>query len=179
METTTQQYKKQSEQLTRAYTENHTLLRRYALLHANNSALADDLVQETFLKTWRFIVRGGDIQTMSAFLYHVLNDLIVDEYRKMKPLSLDTLLQKRFEPAHDNRERHANMSDASALVPLLHKLPPNYRQILRMRFLQELSLVEISSLTGKTKNTIAVLIHRGLYKLRALYLIFANQSATD
>ncbi len=40
---------------------------------------------------------------------------------------------------------------------------------MRMRFVKTLSLKEISLITGQTKNTIAVQIHRGLEKLKILY----------
>lgn len=38
-----------------------------------------------------------------------------------------------------------------------------------MRFVQDLSLTEISLITGQSKNTVAVQVHRGLKKLRTLY----------
>ena len=174
---TTELFKEKCEQLTIGYSDNHKKLENYAFSRTHNSAVADDLVQETFLKTWRFILRGGDIKIMEAFLYHVLNDLIIDEYRKKKSVSLDSLVEKGFEPGHDIRERLMNMSDGKELVKLLSHLPENYRKILHMRFVQELSLHEISLITGKTKNTIAVQIHRGLQKLRVLYLVSADNSA--
>jgi RNA polymerase sigma-70 factor (ECF subfamily) len=173
----TAEYNKKYEQLTLGYSDNHKKLQNYAFSRTHNTATSSDLVQETFLKTWRFILKGGDIKIMEAFLYHVLNDLIIDEYRKKKSVSLDNLLEKGFEPGQDTRERLMNTSDGKALVALLKDLPTNYRKMLRMRYIQELSLLEISLITGKTKNTIAVQIHRGLQKLRVLYLVSANEAA--
>lgn len=43
-------------------------------------------------------MKGGKIDAMKAFLYHILNNLIVDEYRKRKTVSLDLLLEKGFDP---------------------------------------------------------------------------------
>lgn len=171
------EYDEKCEQLTIGYSDNHKKLENYAFSRTHNNATSDDLVQETFLKTWRFILKGGDIKIMEAFLYHVLNDLIIDEYRKKKSVSLDNLLEKGFEPGHDMRERLMNMSDGKELVKLLAALPENYQKILQMRFVQELSLLEISLITGKTKNTVAVQIHRGIQKLRVLYLVSAHEAA--
>ena len=175
----TNQYEQKCEQLTLGYSNNHKKLENYAFSRTHNSATSDDLVQETFLKTWRFILKGGDIKIMEAFLYHILNDLIIDEYRKKKYVSLDVLLTKGFEPGQDTREHNMNMSDGKDLLELLYKLPHNYQQVLRMRFVQQLSLLEISLITGKTKNTVAVQVHRGLEKLRTLYRVSANNSAIE
>lgn len=52
---------------------------------------------------------------------------------------------------------------------LIACLPQKYIKIMRMRYIQDLSLKEISLITGQSKNTIAVQVHRGLNKLRLLY----------
>jgi len=54
----------------------------HAFFKIHDRALGNDLVQETFIKTWSYLVKGGKIETMKAFLYHILNNLIIDEYRK-------------------------------------------------------------------------------------------------
>lgn len=107
---------------------------------------------------------------MKAFLYHILNNLIVDEYRKHKTTSLDTLLEKGFDPRDEGTtERLCNTLDGKTLVLLIQHLPQKYQKTMRMRYVQDLSLKEISLITGQSKNTIAVQIHRGLSKLRLLY----------
>jgi RNA polymerase sigma-70 factor (ECF subfamily) len=154
--------------LTSGYADYNKKLNLYALSRTSNSEMSADLVQETFLKTWKFLVRGGSILKMEAFLYHVLKDLIIDEYRKKKAVSLDALLEKGFETGLDTREQLIDMLDGKEALLLIQYLPLPYRQVIRMRFIQELSLTEISLITGKTKNATAVHIHRGLEKLRIL-----------
>ncbi len=53
-----------------------------AFFKVQDKAIGEDLVQDTFLKTWSYLVKGGKIDVMKAFLYHILNNLIVDQYRK-------------------------------------------------------------------------------------------------
>jgi RNA polymerase sigma-70 factor (ECF subfamily) len=106
---------------------------------------------------------------MKAFLYHVLNNLIVDQYRKHKTTSLDTLLEKGFEPSVSDSGRLFNVLDGKAAFLLIQSLPKKYQKVMRMRYVQELSLKEISLITGQSKNTIAVQVHRGLAKLKLLY----------
>lgn len=132
-------------------------------------AISEDLVQETFMKTWRYLVRGGKIDIMKAFLYHILNNLIVDEYRKRKTVSLDVLSEKGFMPSHDHSDRLINVLDGKAALLLIQNLPEKYKKVMRLRYVQNLSLKEISLITGQSKNAIAVQAHRGLIKLKLLY----------
>jgi len=131
--------------------------------------LSDDLVQETFMKTWGYLVRGGKIDIMKAFLYHALNCLIIDEYRKSKTSSLDTLLEKGFEPGHDESEHVIDMLDGKTAFLLIPKLPKKYQDVLRMRYNEHLTLVEMAERTRQTKNSLSVQIHRGLERLKVLY----------
>jgi RNA polymerase sigma-70 factor (ECF subfamily) len=114
-------------------------------------------------------VRGGKIDLMKAFLYHVLNNLIVDQYRKHKTVSLDVLLEKGFEPRTPDSGRLSNTLDGKAAIVLIQQLPELYRKIMHMRYVQDLSIAEMAILTGQAKNTVAVQAHRGLEKLKALY----------
>jgi len=131
--------------------------------------MSDDLVQDTFMRTWRYLAKEGKIDVMKSFLYHILNNLIVDEYRRRKNTSLDVLLQKGYEPSIDPRERLINVLDGKAALLLIARLPVKYQKVMRMRYVQNLNLKEMSLITGESKNTIAVQLHRGLEKLKILY----------
>ncbi len=162
---------KQQEILSVAHHDFNRGLNSYAFFKVNDHSVEKDLVQETFLKTWKYLVRGGKIDTLKAFLYHVLNNLIVDEYRKHKTISLDTLTENGFEPSVDQTEskRFINVIDGKVILLMIPRLPDTYKKIMHMRFVQDLSLKEISLITGQTRNSIAVKIHRGIEKLKVLY----------
>jgi RNA polymerase sigma-70 factor (ECF subfamily) len=155
--------------LTAAHHDYAKGLNAHAFFKVHNHATGEDLVQDTFIKTWSYLVKGGKIETMKAFLYHILNNLIVDEYRKKKTTSLDVLLEKGFEPGKDHSERLVNVLDGKTAVLLIQRLPERYKKVMRMRYIQDLSLAEMSLITGQSKNTIAVQLHRGLEKLKLLY----------
>jgi RNA polymerase sigma factor (sigma-70 family) len=155
--------------MTRAYADYGKGLCRHSLFKVHNQELSEDLVQDTYLKTWRYLVRGGKVEIMRSFLYHTLNCLIIDEYRKRRTSSLDVLIEKGFEPGEDKTETLVNQFDGKIALHLLEKLPEKYRIILHMRYSQQLSLTEMSALTGQSKNALSVQIHRGLSKLKVLY----------
>lgn len=159
-----------SDDVTSAHDLHHINLTKHAIYKTHDADLGEDLVQTTFLKTLTYLRRGGKIVIMRAFLNHILKDLITDEYRKRKPVSLDALLEAGFEPAAPDHERVADMFDGQQVVGLLSKLPQKYQSVLKMRYMQDLSLKEMSLLTGQTTNTISVQSHRGLKKLQAISL---------
>jgi len=170
MMTSTQETKRNT-QLTLAHYDFEKGLNTYASFKMGDHERGEDLVQETFMKTWRYLVKGGKIEMMKAFLFHILNHLIVDEYRKHKTTSLDALAEEGFEPrtTDNSSERLLNVLDGKAALLLIARLPFAYQKVLRMRYTQDLSLKEISLITGQTKNTVAVQVHRGLAKLKLLY----------
>ncbi|MDP1707265.1 MAG: RNA polymerase sigma factor, partial [bacterium] len=135
----------------------------------HDHAMGQDMVQDTFMKTWVYLVNKGKIDLMKAFLYRILNNLIVDQYRKRKTSSLDVLLEKGYEPGTDTSERLINALDGEQAILLIRRLPQKYQKVMRMRYIQDLSLKEMSLVTGQSKNTIAVQLHRGLAKLKLLY----------
>ena len=141
----------------------------HAFFKVHDKAMGQDLVQDTFIKTWAYLVKGGKIDTMKGFLYHILNHLIIDEYRKHKATSLDVLLEKGFEPSAGDFSRIFDVMDGTAASLLIQRLPGKYKIIMKMRYLQDLSLKEMAAATGQSKNAMAVQVHRGLEKLRLLY----------
>ncbi len=167
--------KDREETLTNAYHDNEKGLKKYAFFKLHDRYRSEDVVQDTFLKTWKYLVRGGKIDLAKAFLYHILNNLIVDEYRKRKTISLDSLLEKGFEP-RASPERYSYVGDSKTALLLIEQLPERYKKVLRLRYVRDLSIKEISLITGQSKNVIAVQIHRGLAKIRPLYeQVFAKK----
>ncbi|HEY9584067.1 MAG TPA: RNA polymerase sigma factor [Candidatus Paceibacterota bacterium] len=144
-------------------------LSSYAFFKIKDPAISKDLVQSTFLKTWAYLIRKGKVELMRPFLYRILNNLIIDEYRKSKTTSLDILLDKGFEPATDESERMLNVSDGGKVKKMVDDLPEKYQKVLRMRYIQGLSIKEMAVITNQSKNTVAVQAHRGLEKLKLLY----------
>jgi RNA polymerase sigma-70 factor, ECF subfamily len=165
----TKQETQQGVELTEAHRVYAKGMNSYSFFKVNNHTTSDDLVQDTFIKTWGYIVKGGKIETMKAFLYHILNQLIIDEYRKSKIISLDSLIEKGYEPNVDYSERVLDIFDGKIATLLIKELPEKYQKIMKMKYSQSLSIKEISLITGQSRNTVAVQTHRGLEMLKILY----------
>lgn len=166
---TIQQEAKLKTLLTTAHNEYSRELKARAFYKVNDRSLSEDLVQKTFMKTWNYLIKGGRIETMKAFLYHILNNVIIDEYRKQKTVSLDNLLEKGYEPGVDYTTTTNNLMDGRLAVLLLERLPRKYKKVMQLRYVEDLSLEEISKITGQSKNTVAVQVHRGLESIKSIY----------
>ena len=166
---TAQKMIKSQTDLTLAYHNHKKELIFYAFSKTQDHDMSEDLIQQTFLKTWIYLVKQGKIDLMKAFLYHVLKNLIVDQYRRPKIISLDALLEKGFEAKAGDSKRLVNIIDGKAAMRLIKRLPKKYQRIMEMRYAQDLSLKEMSLITGQSRNAMSVQSHRGLAKLKLLY----------
>lgn len=155
--------------LTVAYQNYSQKLKKHAFFKVNNLELSEDLVQATFLKTWRYLTKQGTIGIIKAFLYHVLDDLIIDHYRKHKTTSLEVLRAKGFEPSVDDSDHLFNFLDGRAAMRLIQLLPEKYKKVINLKYIRSLSLKEISLITGQSQNNTAVQAHRGIAKLKLLF----------
>lgn len=155
--------------VTDAHTDYSQSLSKRAFFKTNDLGVSQDLVQTTFLKTLLYLRKGGKIETMRHFLNHILNDLIVDEYRKRRTTSLDSLLENGFEMGFDDNQQMIDRLDGKKIILLIPLLPEKYQVVMHMRYVQNLTDKEISVLTNQLPNTVAVQAHRGLAKIKILY----------
>lgn len=147
---------------------------RYVYLKTGDRDLAKDLAQETFIRYWQYLVKGEKIEHERAFLYRIAGNLIIDNSRKKKPLSLDVLLEKGFEPSFDPVHETGAKMELERVMSVLHKLAEPYRSTIVWRCVEGLEPAEIAQITGETSNVISVRIHRGLKQLNA----FLHKAAT-
>jgi RNA polymerase sigma-70 factor (ECF subfamily) len=142
---------------------------RYSFQKVGDAKQSEDIVQDTFMRTWAYMQKNGKIDCMKSFLYRTLRNRIVDEYRKRKSISLDRMLEAGFEPSgEDWRERHFDAMDGKAIFLLTERLPEKYRKVLLLKYREDMSLEEISRITGNTKNSVSVHLSRGMRRLRIL-----------
>jgi len=157
----------------KAFEEYNDALFRHATLRISDREKAIDLVHDTFTKVWSYIRDGYQIDSFRPFLYKVLNNLIIDEYRKRKEMSLDALLEIEGvdegsfdELSESTVEMLAATIDGKKAFELLEELPDQYREVIILRFVDQLGPREISNLIEESENVISVRIHRGLKLLR-------------
>lgn len=151
---------------TKIYEENNDALFRYCYYRISDRDKAKDLVQEVFTKTWGYVSSGNRVDNMRAFLYTTARHAIIDEYRKKKTFSLDSILDQGVEVASSQGLSPEILFDAQLAKHEILKLPESYRDILFMKFVNDLSVRDIALSMKLSENVVSVRIHRGLHQLR-------------
>ena len=117
------------------------------------------------------------IDSIRAFLFHVLNRLIIDEYRKKKEISLDMLQEAGLQIEVDDSENLFNQIDGKAAMLLIPLLDDKYKKVVSMRFEEDMTIKEIAEATQQSNNTVVVQIHRGIDKLAILVKVEKRNQA--
>ncbi len=150
----------------RVYDQHADAIFRHIYFRIYDRELSKELMQETFTKTWEYLSTGKKIDNLKAFLYCVAKNLIVNFIRKNKAVSLEKLMEKGFQPAKDDHEKYYINLEAAKIISHLNGLPKQYAEVIKMRYLEDLSLKQIANILGKSENLVSVTINRGLNKLR-------------
>jgi RNA polymerase sigma factor, sigma-70 family len=145
-----------------------------------NTHEAEDVVQETFLRVYKNLVRYDPAQKFSTWIYRIGTNLCIDILRKRKrkrSVSLDANLFDSdssdgydFMPM-DEAEQPENvllLSETKRQVrEALDMMPEQYKSIMILRYLHDLSLQEISDVLDLPVTTIKTRLHRGREFLRS------------
>ncbi len=151
----------------KSYEDHSDAILRYCHFQTSNREVAVDMVQDTFMKTWGYLSDGKDIDNIKAFLYKVAKNLIIDYRRKKKTYSLDAITETGVEFSGEDEIEVTELEfDKKFVIGKLDELDEEAREMLTMRYVNELSIKEISEATGMTPNNVSVKIHRSIDKLK-------------
>src|SRR5579863_1687557 len=154
----------------------HRLL-RYLLFLTGNREMAEDLFQDVWM---RVLVRGAQFNGQARFdtwLFTIARNLVIDQRRKKTMASLDELFEggsdddrpMSFEVADDEPtpfDRFRNLEDRERIAASLLTLDTLYREVLVLRFHEELSLEEIAKVTRAPLSTVKSRLYRGLAAIK-------------
>ncbi len=132
---------------------------------------AADLSSLVFLKTWEYLQKEKISKkgSLRALVYKIARNVIIDHYRKGRPesFSLDDEDNKIDIAGETNIEAEISVkTEHESLMLKIMELKNEYREILIMRFVNELSLDEIADITGKKKINVRVTLHRAIKTLK-------------
>ncbi len=139
---------------------------RHCYFRVYDRERAKELMQEAFTKTWEYLANGKNIDNIRAFVYRTANNLIIDQSRKKKEASVEALDEAGALAPVPSMIPEA--VDASLLLNQLADVEESYREVVYMRYVDDLSPKEIAEILNEPVNVISVRIHRGVKKLREL-----------
>lgn len=159
------------------YLEYYDQIYRFALIRVSNEETASDIVQDVFR---RLLVstrgRERQIDEIRAFLYRIAKNCVIDHYRNtVVTYSIDAepLEDKAAFQIPDTQMRADELVDreftAEEIRKALSVLKHGSREIVEMRYLQQLDIDEIADRLGKSAGAVRVQIHRAIEELRTYY----------
>lgn len=155
---------------------NSTLF-NYIYFIVKNKELAEDIFQETFIKAILTIKQGRYTETgkFRAWITRIAHNLIIDHFRQEKnenTISNDNIAVDLLNNAQlcdgtieDTLIHNQILSDVQKLIK---QLPDNQREVLEMRYYQDLSFKEISEITGVSINTALGRMRYAILNMRKL-----------
>ena len=153
----------------------HRLL-RYLMHLTGNRAVAEDLFQEIWL---RVLEKGHHYDGRNRFvtwLMSIGHNVAIDYLRKRTPASLDEMQDpedarrsSRRRLIHRPLSRRLREQTTERIQAALEQLPPIFREVLVLRFQEQLKLEEISKLIGIPVATVKTRLYRGVIALRPAF----------
>ena len=154
----------------------HRLL-RYLLYLTSNREMAEDLFQEVWIRVLR---RGSQYNGKARFdtwLFTIARNLVIDLSRKRTMASLDEIFEsnndddrgRSFEAADDDPtpfDRLSNLEDRERIAAALMQIDTLHREVLVLRFHEDLSLEEIAKVTRAPLSTVKSRLYRGMAALK-------------
>lgn len=157
---------------------NQSKLFSYILFVVHDQDLANDIFQETFVKVITKLQERKYVDTgkFSAWIMRIAHNVIMDWYR-------DNRAQNIVEATEDNdlsninsnncldyniEDRYINEQVLRDVKKMMNLLPPTQREIVFMRFYQEMSFKEIAETTGVSINTALGRMRYAILNLRRM-----------
>jgi RNA polymerase sigma-70 factor (ECF subfamily) len=166
-----------------------TPLFNLALNLTRNRKDAEDLVQETYLRAYRFFGSYQPGTQIKAWLFRILRNTFINRYRaqKVRPDEVDfSKVELAYERVVDEQFLQANrpVSPEDALMngvldeeieTAMARLPEEYRSVVIMALVEDLSYKEIASALSIPLGTVMSRLHRGRKMLQNQLLEYARK----
>lgn len=139
---------------------------KFLFFRTFHKELAEDLTSQTFIKAFEKISTfDADRGTFQAWVYQIARNLLIDEYRKRKPVdNIDA--HQNLQSTTDLESETQAMQSKEALQKLLQTLSEESQELVTMRLWDELPYSEIAHITGKTEGSLKMQFSRIISQLQ-------------
>ncbi len=142
---------------------------RFIYFKVSNREEAEDITSEVFLKAWNHIQEKKEVKSFSGLLYRIARNCVIDLYRSRS--SHPEFLSDEGVDAGDRGKWQLDIKirvDNQKIIQALKKMKQEYREIITLRYVDELEINEIAEITNKGKIAVRVTLHRALKKLKEI-----------
>lgn len=147
---------------------------RFIVVKVSSRHEAEDLLHDVFLSAWEklpsFKLKGFPF---SSWLYRIARNRVIDHYRvKKSHVNIDDMvghLEEEFLRVGAIQRQELNLKlDLERVLTALEELTEDQREVIEMRFFQDLAPKEIAQILKKKEGTVRILQHRGTQKLKQI-----------
>ncbi|MFV5338328.1 sigma-70 family RNA polymerase sigma factor, partial [Bacillus paralicheniformis] len=141
---------------------------RFLLSMTKDKHLAEDLLQETFMRAYIHI-HSYDHSKVKPWLFQVARNAFIDYVRKHKKevTISDDMIGNLFQNAVQSPAHQVEIKEVLTLY--MNQLPDNYREALTLYYLKEMNYKEASSLMNISEANFKSVLFRARQRLKALY----------
>lgn len=149
---------------------------RYAFWICKSKPMAEDLVQETFLRAWRSLESLQNDKAAKAWLFTILRRENARQYERYRPELVDIETQSIAE--RDDNEPDSKM-DRELLHNAINRLDSEYREPLLLQVVGGFSGREIAEILELNNNTVMTRLFRARAKLKTEFGIDTETDSDD
>ena len=137
---------------------------RFIYYKVSSKELAEDFSSQCFLKIWEQISIGVKVKNFQALAYKIARNLVIDYYRSREREELPLIYQENIESdVKFDPDKNLNLQ---ALEKILQTLESDIREIVVLRYIEDLSIKEIAKIVDKSSGNVRVIIHRAMKNLQ-------------
>lgn len=151
------------------YEQYVTRIYRFVFIKVSDKRVAEEITQDIFLRVWQHVVDKKSIKSFQAFIFRIARNAVIDYYRQAsrQELPLDYVEDSLSEDEQSESKIDKSL-DTHQILEQIKKLKDEYQEILLLRYVEDLSIEEISQVLQKDKNNVRVTLHRALNKLKSI-----------
>ena len=135
----------------KVYEQHAELVYRFLLRLCGDARLAEDLMQDTFLKAMQNVDRFDNRCKFTTWLCQIAKNTYYDSLRKKKNHSMEELPDD-LDSGQSFEEQILDNESALEIRKLIHRLPEPYKEVFLLRFYGELSFREIGEIFEKSEG---------------------------
>lgn len=148
-----------------------TKIYRFIYLKLSNQEDAEDTTSDVFLKAWNYLIdiTNANVQSFSGLIYKMARNAVIDVYRKRaNRQEFSLVLAEDLSQINKDIESIDTQHELEGILKTLKSLKTEYQEVIVLRYIDDLSIAEMSEILGKKQAAVRVSLHRAMTILKQM-----------